>query len=979
MMVSWGQLTLMLAGYGSLLLLAGYLVNREIIPPAFTRHPGVRLMAACLVFGTWPLLGLIGLSHQFAGSYLTWFISLLMLFASMPVLLRPILRIAHRYQLNSLADILAFRYRSRWVGALVTLALTLISLPFSALQLEAIVAGTRLLLPDTDGFIAGLVVAGIAALIGAMAGVRRSFVSREHPGLLFALSMDNLLRLGFLVALGVFLTWAVFGTPLNLTDWAMAESTILASARQPLGVVAGLTLAMAFVLTPIIFPPLFHVLLRQPLHTGSDRWLQRGLPAITLLVALALTPVFWGGIATGYPARPSLFLISLGSHLQAPVWSMLAWLLILTAALFSLIIGAVALASMWINHGLLPFAPPRRETSDIYRWLIWVRRILVAGVIVAGGLFFMATHNRLGLTTLGVVTSIAAIQLLPGLIGLLYWQGGSRAGLIAGLSIGMAIWMALLGVPLMVSTPVNVLNLPLNPQLLSEQWFLVSLLALAANSAIFVGVSLMIPPASEERNAAAACLQNAPLSPGRRALRAHNAREFIAQLSQPLGQVTAEREVERALRELGYSLAEYRPFALRHLRDRLEINLSGLLGPSVANTMIERHLAMDDATLEPAAEDLYLVENRLEGLHDQLTGMARELDQLRRFHRDTLMRLPIGVFSLARDHEILLWNRVMEELTGIPADIALGADLNVLPENWRRLLGDFLRNSTEEAALVPLSDSSPTRWLSLHRSGAPGNADLGEAASVVVLVDDQTQTKMLEDELIHNERLAAIGRLSAGVAHEIGNPVTGIDSLAQELTATSNDQTVVEIGAQIRHQTHRINGIVQSLVSYAHGGQQGPLAEHQPHRLSRIVQDAINLLTLSKDARPVQLLNEVPDDYLVPCDPQRLGQVFINLLTNARDASDPGGRISVSAEADVHRLLVSVTDEGHGIPEDVQDKMLEPFFTTKEVGKGTGLGLSLASNIIEEHYGQLEIESPADPDRQRGTRIIITLPLHQRS
>lgn len=979
MMVSWAQLTVLAAGYGGFLLLAGYLANREVIAPAFARHPGVRLLSAGLIFGTWPLLGLLGLSHQFSGSYLTWFISLFLLFASMPVLLRPILRIAHRYQLNSLADILAFRYRSRWVGALVTLALTLISLPFSALQIEAIVSGTRLLLPNTDGLLAGLAVAGLAGLVGAMTGVRRSFVSREHPGLLFVLSVDNLLRLLFLLLFAVFLTWAVFGTPLNLVDWSVAASAELSAARQPLGVVAGLVLGMAFVLTPIIFPPLLHVLLRQPLDTGSDRWLQRGLLMITLVVGVALVPVFWSGIASGYPAQPALFLVSLGAHLQVPTWSMLAWLMVFTAALFSLITGAVALASMWINHALLPFAPPRRESSDIYRWLIWVRRILVAGVIAAGGLFFLVTHNRLGLTSLGIVTSIAAIQLLPGLIGLLYWQGGSRAGLIAGLGVGMAIWMALLGVPLLVSTPVNVLNLPLNPQQLSEQWFLISLLALAINAAVFVGVSLMIPPASEERNAAAACLQNAPLSPGRRGLRAHNAREFIAQLAQPLGQVTAEREVERALRELGYSLAEYRPFALRHLRDRLEINLSGFLGPSVANTMIERHLAMDEASLEPAAEDLYLVENRLEGLHDQLTGMARELDQLRRFHRDTLMRLPIGVFSLARDHEILLWNQVMEELTGVPADIALGADLSVLPDGWRQLLTEFLANSASEAALMPLTGTTPTRWLSLHRSGTPRNADMGEAASVVVLVDDQTQTKLLEDELIHNERLAAIGRLSAGVAHEIGNPVTGIDSLAQELTATSNDDTVVEIGAQIRQQTYRINGIVQSLVSYAHGGQQGPLAEHQPHRLSRIVQDAINLLTLSKDARPVQLLNEVDDEYLVPCDPQRLGQVFINLLTNARDASEPGGRIEVTAQADSHRLLVSVTDEGHGIPEEVQDKMLEPFFTTKEVGKGTGLGLSLASNIIEEHYGQLEIESPADTERQRGTRIIITLPLHQRN
>ncbi|MEX0584317.1 MAG: HAMP domain-containing sensor histidine kinase, partial [Natronospirillum sp.] len=300
--------------------------------------------------------------------------------------------------------------------------------------------------------------------------------------------------------------------------------------------------------------------------------------------------------------------------------------------------------------------------------------------------------------------------------------------------------------------------------------------------------------------------------------------------------------------------------------------------------------------------------------------------------------------------------------------------LNVLPPAWRQMLESFLSEHQNDSATLPLDQGKQRQWLSLHRSNAPNTEGLGEPAAMVVLVDDQTQTKMLEDELIHNERLAAIGRLSAGVAHEIGNPITGIDSLAQELKYLSQEDSVQDVALQIREQARRVTNIVQSLVSYAHAGNSRRQDDQSPHPLYAIVQDAMNLLLLSKGAKPVVLVNEVASDIQVVCDPQRLGQVFINLLTNARDASVAGDQILVSAHVDSHRVYVELLDHGTGIPDDVKDKILEPFFTTKEVGKGTGLGMSLASNIIEEHYGSLDIESPASQLDGRGTRVIITLP-----
>src|SRR5690606_37248147 len=111
-------------------------------------------------------------------------------------------------------------------------------------------------------------------------------------------------------------------------------------------------------------------------------------------------------------------------------------------------------------------------------------------------------------------------------------------------------------------------------------------------------------------------------------------------------------------------------------------------------------------------------------------------------------------------------------------------------------------------------------------------------------------------------------------------------------------------------------------------------------------------------------------------DPQRLGQVLVNLLSNARDASPENGEIRIRSEASEHTLDLIAEDQGSGIPQAVIDRLFEPFFTTKDLGKGTGRGLALVYSIVEEHYGQIIIDSPADPVQQRGTRIRVTLPRH---
>ncbi|PTT93154.1 ATPase, partial [Pseudomonas sp. HMWF005] len=505
-------------------------------------------------------------------------------------------------------------------------------------------------------------------------------------------------------------------------------------------------------------------------------------------------------------------------------------------------------------------------------------------------------------------------------------------------------------------------------------WHMAAIASLAANVLMFTLISLFTNASPEEASAAEACAVDNVRRPQRRELHAASPQEFATQLAKPLGAKAAQKEVEQALRDLYLPFDERRPYALRRLRDRIEANLSGLMGPSVAQDMVETFLPYKAGGENYVTEDIHFIESRLEDYHSRLTGLAAELDALRRYHRQTLQELPMGVCSLAKDQEILMWNKAMEELTGIAAQRVVGSRLSTIGEPWKGLLQGFIDLPDEHLHKQHLALDGQTRWLNLHKAAideplAPGNSGL------VLLVEDLTETQMLEDKLVHSERLASIGRLAAGVAHEIGNPITGIACLAQNLREErEEDGELTEISGQILEQTKRVSRIVQSLMSFAHAGSHQHSDE--PVCLAEVAQDAIGLLALNRRNFEVQFYNLCDPDHWVEGDPQRLAQVLINLLSNARDASPAGSAVRVKSEAGEHTVDLIVEDEGSGIPKNIMDRLFEPFFTTKDPGEGTGLGLALVYSIVEEHYGQITIDSPADVQSQRGTRIRVTLPRH---
>jgi PAS domain S-box-containing protein len=967
-----GQLILISCLYLLTLFGVAWISDRGLSPRWIMRHPLTYTLSLGVYASAWAFYGTVGMAYQYGYGFLASFLGVSGAFLLAPVLLYPILRITRTYQLSSLADLFAFRFRSSWAGALTTLFMLLGLLPLLALQIQAVADSVGILTrePLQERFALGF--CALITLFTMLFGARHIATREKHQGLVFAIAFESLVKLLCLGAIGLYALYGVFDGPQELQVWLQQNQASLSELHTPLQEGPWRTLLLVFFASAIVMPHMYHMTFTENLNPRAMVSASWGLPLLLLLFSLAVPLILWASLRLGATTNPEYFTLGLGMALDNDLLALVAYVGGLSAASGLIIVSTLSLSGMVLNHLVLPlYQPP--AGGNIYRWLKWTRRLLIIAIIMAGYGFYLLLAAEQDLANLGIVAFVATLQFLPATLSVLYWPSANRRGFIAGLLTGIALWLVSMLLPLI--TELQSLHLAgYTLHLDSNNWHLAAIASLAANVTVFTLVSLFSRSSAEEQSAADACTVDNVRRPQRRELLANSPQEFAAQLSKPLGAITAQREVEQALQDLQLPFDERRPYALRRLRDRLEANLSGLMGPSVAQDMIETFLPYKSGSESYVSEDIHFIESRLEDYQSRLTGLAAELDSLRRYHRQTLQELPMGVCSLAKDQEILMWNRALEQLTGISAQRVVGSRLGSLEAPWRNLLEEFSRQSEPHRHKQRLSVDGQARWLNLHKAAieeplAPGNSGL------VILVEDVTETRLLEDRLAHSERLASIGRLAAGVAHEIGNPITGIACLAQNLREErEGDAEINEISSQVIEQTRRVSRIVQSLMNFAHAG--GRQQSSEPVCLAAVTEEAIALLSLNRHAVDVEFRNQCDPQHWVDGDSQRLAQVIINLLSNARDASPAGGLIRISSQASEHSVEWLVEDQGSGIPKAIRQQVFEPFFTTKDPGKGTGLGLALVYSIVEEHYGQISIDSPVDPHSGRGTRLRISLPRH---
>jgi two-component system sensor histidine kinase HydH len=346
--------------------------------------------------------------------------------------------------------------------------------------------------------------------------------------------------------------------------------------------------------------------------------------------------------------------------------------------------------------------------------------------------------------------------------------------------------------------------------------------------------------------------------------------------------------------------------------------------------------------------------------------------QSRDYLRQVIASMANGMLSIDTQGKIISCNDLALNLLGLKASEVKHIDLKSIIDFESSGISKMLTTGESVVEKEILHDRG-SDMVPLALSISPILDENGHCTGAVIILRDLTEIKRLQEKVRRSQRLAAIGELAAGVAHEVRNPLSSIRGFAQFLAHVLKDQPQEREYAEIMvKEVDRINNVVTNLLSFARPVKPEPT----PTDIPKLINHAVRLVEEDARLRNVTIRVSASDGLnKINVDGNQITQVMLNLILNALQAVESGGNISVAAQkVDSNKLKLTVQDDGAGISPDQAEKIFDPFYTTRE--KGTGLGLAIVHMIVENHRGEINVVSPV-PEKSKGTLITISLPLNE--
>jgi len=350
---------------------------------------------------------------------------------------------------------------------------------------------------------------------------------------------------------------------------------------------------------------------------------------------------------------------------------------------------------------------------------------------------------------------------------------------------------------------------------------------------------------------------------------------------------------------------------------------------------------------------------QLQGARSQLLRSEKRLEALEGIYSAVVRSIASGILTLGEDGRITYLNPAAEHLTGLSDRVARGQPLTtLLPE----LAGSIVR---------PPERGRPEVRLRAHdgRDRILGYATAPLAGGVggqVILFQDLTELRQMEEAVRRSDRLAVVGGLAAGLAHEIRNPLASMCGSIEILGASPGlDGQERRLMNVVRSEAERLEALVREFLSFA----RPTSPSFEPLDGALVVRETVELFRQEVTERGIELVARADAPVWVRADPGQLRQVLWNLLGNAAEATPRGGRVEVTIARQAGEGVLEVSDTGQGIADEDLDRIFDPFFTTKE--RGTGLGLAIVHRIVEAHSGHLSVRSQVG----RGSTFRVALPV----
>jgi two-component system sensor histidine kinase HydH len=348
----------------------------------------------------------------------------------------------------------------------------------------------------------------------------------------------------------------------------------------------------------------------------------------------------------------------------------------------------------------------------------------------------------------------------------------------------------------------------------------------------------------------------------------------------------------------------------------------------------------------------------------------RQLQNTQAFSSEIIKNLPVGLITTGSDGRVAVVNGAAEKIFGLEASLVSGKlPDDILPANLCNL-NDVI-DSGEAIIEREIECAVDSKAIPLSVSAAKITNEMGDFLGNILILRDLGEVKRLQEEVRRKEKLAALGSLAAGIAHEIRNPLSSIKGFAKYFEGHCEEGSEGrKLVAVMTKEVDRLNRVITELLEFAKPSD----LKTRPTNVNDIIEHSLRLIRQDANAKRIRV--EFTRDEQLPnaeIDPDRFTQALLNLYLNAVQAMENGGILAVRAStAGVNEIRIEIEDSGKGIPSESLGSIFNPYFTTKS--SGTGLGLAIVHKVIESHQGEIKVRSAAG----KGTAFSILIPTQRR-
>ncbi len=844
------------------------------------RAPIVYTLSLSIYCTAWTFYGAVGLAARTGLEFVTIYLGPTLVMVGWWWVLRKLVRIGRAQRITSVADLISARYgKSNRLGVIVTVLAVIGTTPYIALQLQSVTLSLAVFAPDAQPgggtHVTALWVAVVLAVFTVIFGTRAADVNERHHGVVMAIAVEAVVKLVALMAVGAFVVWGVAGGPAGIAARSAASPIAMWEVDGARWVSLTFLSAAAF----LTLPRMFQVLVVENVDERQLAMASWAFPLYLFAMSLFVIPIAVVGL-TLLPegANPDLFVLTIPLATGHDALATLAFLGGFSSATSMVIVASIALSTMVSNHIVMPIWLRTREdgaamSGDVRNVVMTARRLSIAGVLALGYLYYRFSAGGEALASIGLISFTGIAQVLPAMLGGLFWRGATRRGAAVGLVAGFVVWAYALFLPSFGNTFLGaetMANGPFGLGWLRPQAFFgidgldpvvhALLWSMLVNTLAFVCFSLASFPTPLERLQGVQFVRVFEHSHAPRGWRhgSAQAEELLTMAQRIMGGAQAQALFQRQAESQGKS--GYLPDITPEFLELLERELSGSVGAATAHAMVAQIVGGVAVSVEDLmavadeAQQILEYSSQLEAKSEELTRTARKLREANE---------KLTQFSVQKDAFL---SQISHELRTPMTSIRAFSEI---------LLG-----------------------------GDPDKATQERCATII------------QDEAIRLTRL--------------------LDDLL--------DLSVLEAGqVQLNLQTLPLARVLDSAVAAA-----GDLAGLELRRSA--VHEAVTIKT----------------------DPDRLAQVFINLIANARkycDAAAP--RLTIWVTHKPGLLQVDFIDNGTGIPEDRQALIFEKFsrLTDSKKAGGAGLGLAISREIMDRLGGTI-----AYLPGQGGAAFRVTLP-----